>query len=273
MRRRYLIALIAGIAALPLAALAQQAVPSIVPQVHEEMWAIPSSPVPMLAYLIRPIGGGPFPLVVMNHGVSLDTTGRSYFPAIEFRDAALRFARQGYVVVAPVRPGYGATAIEIPERGLFGVFFSGVGKCSDAEFREAGLAVASIDKWVIDYMSTQSFIKRNEVIIVGAIGGWLGSDCARQSEPGQSVRAIIGFAAGRGGRLNGKPNNNCAPDQLVDAVAEFGRTARVPMLWIYTRNDSYFGPELSRRMVEAFRAAGGNVEYHLLSDFGGTAIF
>jgi hypothetical protein len=44
MRRRYLIALIAGIAALPLAALAQQAVPSIAPQVHEEMWAIPSSP-------------------------------------------------------------------------------------------------------------------------------------------------------------------------------------------------------------------------------------
>src|SRR6202048_470178 len=131
------------------------------PQVVEEGWAIPSSPVPMLAYLIRPIGGGPFPLVVMNHGVSLDAKERSYFPVIEFRDAALWFARHGYVVVAPVRPGYGATAIEIPERGLFGLFFSGVGKCSDAEFREAGLAVASIDKWVIDYMSTQSFIKRH----------------------------------------------------------------------------------------------------------------
>src|ERR1700730_17324870 len=109
MRRRYLIAIIAGIAVLPLAALAQQAGSSIAPQVHEEMWPIPSSPVPMLAYLIRPVGGGggPFPLVVMNHGVSLDTMQRSYFPAIEFRDAALWFARQGYVVVAPVRPGYG----------------------------------------------------------------------------------------------------------------------------------------------------------------------
>jgi dienelactone hydrolase len=106
----------------------------------------------------------------MNHGVSLDAKERSYFPVIEFRDAALWFARQGYVVVAPVRPGYGATAIEIPERGLFGLFFSGVGKCSDAEFREAGLAVASIDKWIIDYMSTQSFIKRDDVIIVGQSG-------------------------------------------------------------------------------------------------------
>ena len=94
------------------------------PDLREEIWAIPA--VPMLAYMVRPIGEGPFPLLIMNHGVSLDSKERSYFPVIEFRDAALWFARQGYVVVAPVRPGYGATAIEIPERGLFGLFFSGV---------------------------------------------------------------------------------------------------------------------------------------------------
>src|SRR5712671_3499929 len=196
MRGRYLIAIIAGIAVLPLAALAQQAVPSIAPQVHEEMWAIPSSPVPMLAYLIRPVGGGggPFPLVVMNHGVSLDTMQRSYFPAIEFRDAALWFARQGYVVVAPVRPGYGATAIEIPERGLFGLFFSGVGKCSDAEFREAGLAVASIDRWIFDNLQPKFLNRRNEVIFA-AKGGGGGGSIALGSQNPESVRAIIGFAA------------------------------------------------------------------------------
>ena len=142
-----------------------------------------------------------------------------------------------------------------------------MGKCSDAEFREAGLAVASIDKWVIDYMSTQSFINRNEVVIVGQSGGGWGAIALGSQNP-EHVRAIIAFAAGRGGRLNGKPNNNCAPDQLVDAIAEFGRTARVPMLWIYTSNDSYFGPDLSKRMADAFRATGGNVKYHLLSDFG-----
>ena len=103
------------------------------PDLSEEIWAIPSA-VPMLAYMVRPIGDGPFPLLVMNHGVALDSKERSYFPVIEFRDAALWFARQGYAVVAPVRPGYGATAIEIPERGLFGLFFSGVGNCSDANF-------------------------------------------------------------------------------------------------------------------------------------------
>ena len=235
-------------------------------QVREELWAIPS-PVPMLAYVIRPEADGPFPLLVMNHGVSLDPTERSYFPVIEFRAAALWFARQGFVVVAPVRPGYGVTAIEVPERALFGVFFSGVGKCSDAEFRNAGLAVASVDRWVIDYMSTQAFIKRDEIVVVGQSGGGWGAVALASQNPA-SVRAIIGFAAGRGGHFNGRPNNNCAPDNLVETAAEFGRTARVPMLWIYTHNDSYFGPDLSKRMAEAFLAGGGNVEYHLLPDFG-----
>jgi dienelactone hydrolase len=235
-------------------------------QVHEELWAIPTI-IPMLAYVVRPVGNEPFPLLVMNHGVSLDPKERSFFPAIEFRDAALWFARRGYVVVAPVRPGYGASAIDIPERGLFGLFFSGVGNCSDANFRDAGLAIASLNTWVIDYMSTQPFIKRDDVVVVGQSGGGWGAIALASQNPSQ-VRAIIAFEAGRGGHFNGKPNNNCAPDRLVETVAQFGRTARTPMLWIYVHNDSYFGPELSMRLASEFQAAGGNVEYHLLPDFG-----
>jgi dienelactone hydrolase len=239
--------------------------------VLEELWAIPST-IPMLAYMIRPAGDGPFPLLVMNHGVSLDPKERSYFPAIEFRDAALWFAKRGYVVVAAVRPGYGASAIEVPERGLFGLFFSGVGDCSDANFRDAGLAIASLNMWLIDYMSTQPFIKGDDVVVVGQSGGGWGAIALASQNP-SSVRAMIAFEAGRGGHLNGKPNNNCAPDHLVEAAAQFGRTARIPMLWIYVHNDSYFGPELSKRLASAYQAAGGNVEYHLLPDFGADGHF
>ena len=240
--------------------------PTIAPPLREEMWAIPS-PVPMLAYLVRPVSEGPFPLVIMNHGVSLDAKERSYFPRIEFRDAAIWFARQGYAVIAPVRPGYGGSAIEIPERGLFGLFFSGVGNCSDANFRDAGLAVASMNKWVIDYMSAQPFIKRDDVIVVGQSGGGWGAIALASQNP-TSVRAIIGFESGRGGHFNGKPNSNCAPDELVKATAQFGRTARIPMLWIYTKNDTYFGSDLTKRMAAAYQAAGGIVDYRLLPDFG-----
>jgi dienelactone hydrolase len=221
----------------------------------------------MLAYLIRPPGDGPHPLVVMNHGVAIGSTERSYFPLIEFREAALWFAQQGYVVAAPIRSGYGLTGIEIAERAIFDVFFSTVGRCSDPQFRDAGLAVAAMDGWVIDYLTRQPFVQRNKVIIVGQSGGGWGAIALASQNPEQ-LRAVIAFAAGRGGHLDGKPNNNCAPDRLVETTAEFGRTARVPMLWIYTENDSYFGPALSQRMAKAFQAEGGNLEYHLLPPFG-----
>ncbi|MBV8919415.1 hypothetical protein [Bradyrhizobium sp.] len=117
-----------------------------------------------VAYMIHPFGDGPFPLLVINHGVSLDQKEPSFFPVIELRDAAVWFARQGCVVVGPVRPGYAATAIEKPERGLFRLFFE-VGDCSEANFRDAGLAIASIDLSDIDRMSVQPFIKRDDIIV------------------------------------------------------------------------------------------------------------
>jgi dienelactone hydrolase len=69
------------------------------PAVKEEMWVF-SLPIPMLAYVARPLGDGPFPLVVMNHGESSDATARGLFPKVEFKDAALWFARRGYFVVS-----------------------------------------------------------------------------------------------------------------------------------------------------------------------------
>jgi dienelactone hydrolase len=234
--------------------------------IQEEIWALPL-PLPMFAYLVRPVGAGPFPLVIMNHGVALNPKERSFFPLVEFRDAAKWFAERGYLVVAPVGSGYGAAAIDIPERAIYGPFFSKIGKCSNPNFSDAGLAVAQVDLWIIDYLAAEKRIVPKDVIIVGqSAGGW-GSIALSSLNPPQ-VKAIITFAAGRGGRVDGKPNNNCAPDKLVEAAGEFGRTSRVPMLMIYIENDTFFGPDLSKRMHEAFSAGGGKAEYHLLPSFG-----
>jgi hypothetical protein len=70
-----------------------------------------------------------------------------------------------------------------------------------------------------------------------------------------------------GGHFQGRPNNDCRPDQLIDATGILGRTARRPMLWIYSKNDSCFGPHLSKQMFQAWQAAAGNTEYHLLPAF------
>lgn len=234
--------------------------------VQEEIWALPLV-YPTIAYVVRPTRSGMFPLVVMNHGVSLDANQRSVFPLVEFRDAALWFAQRGYLVVAPAGAGYGAGALDIPERGLFSVFFSRIGNCDNPNFRDAGIAAALLDTAIIDYMTDQKLAKPDSAIVVGqSAGGWGAIALSSQNPP--SVKAIITFAAGRGGRVGGKPNNNCAPDKLVEATGAFGRTARVPMLWFYIENDTFFGPDLSKRMHKAYTAAGGNAEYHLMPPFG-----
>ena len=241
------------------------------PRIQEEVWALPLT-LPTFAYVVRPVGNGPFPLVVMNHGVSLNARERSFFPLVEFRDAAMWFARRGNMVVAPTGSGYGAAALDQPEHGLYGLFYSKIGNCDNSNFHDAGLAVALVDKWIIDYMTNQNLIVPDKTVVVGqSAGGWAAIALSSQNLP--SVRAIVTFAAGRGGRVGGKPNNNCAPDKLVEATADFGRIARTPMLWIYIENDTFFGPALSKRMHEAYTAAGGNAEYHLLPPFGSDGHF
>jgi len=241
------------------------------PALQEETWALPLS-LPSIAYVIRPAGKGPFPLAIMNHGVAMDPRERSFFPLVEFRDAAFWFARRGYLVVAPAGPGYGAAGMDVPEQGVYGAFFSKIGKCTNPNFRDAVLAIAKYDLAAIRYLVEQKIALPEGVIVVGqSAGGWGSVALASLDPPG--VKAVIVFAAGRGGRVDGKPNNNCAPDRLVAATADFGRTARVPMLWIYTRNDTFFGPDLSTRMHQAFVGAGGKAEYHLLDAFGNDGHF
>jgi dienelactone hydrolase len=239
--------------------------------IQEEVWAIPVT-LPTIAYVVRPVGDGPFPLVIMNHGVSLNQRERGFFPLVEFRDAAMWFARRGYMVVAPSGSGYGAAALDDPEHGIYSVFYSKIGGCDNPNFHDAGFAVALINKWIIDYMTEQKLIVPDKTIVVGqSAGGWAALALSSQNLP--AVRAIITFAAGRGGRVGGKANNNCAPDKLVAATGELGRTARTPMLWIYVENDTFFGPALSNRMHQAYTAAGGSAEYHLLPPFGSDGHF
>ncbi|MGJ4940463.1 invasion associated locus B family protein [Bradyrhizobium sp. HKCCYLS1011] len=238
-------------------------------KIQEEIWALPF-PLPVLAFVVRPIGDGPFPLVIMNHGIALGAQERTMFPTIEYRAAALWFANRGYFVISPVR--YGASSVDDKDQGLYGSVFAHVGSCDNPNFRGPGLAIATLNEWVIDYMSKKKIIEPGKVVVVGQSGGGWGSIALASRNP-SSVQAIVTFAAGRGGRVDGKPNNNCAPDKLVAAAGEFGRTARVPMLWIYAENDTYFGPELTKRMNDAFIAAGGNAEYRQFPPFGSDGHF
>ena len=55
---------------------------------------------------------------------------------------------------------------------------------------------------------------------------------------------------------------------MISAAAEFGKPARVPVTWLVAANDTYFSPDLSRRMADAFRGSGGKVWFRVLAASG-----
>jgi len=223
---------------------------------REQLWLVPSplKDVLMHAYLYRPPGDGPFPLAVINHGSDEDRARRARVAMPSFPALAAWLVARGYAVLLPQRPGHGITG---------GRYLEGQGACGNPDFQRAGLAAASSIESAVDFMQAQKFIEPGGIVIVGnSAGGWAALALASHNPAG--VAAVVDFSGGRGGRERNKAYNNCAPDKLVAAAAAYGRTARIPTLWLYAENDTYFAPELSRRMVDAFVAAGGDAEYRLL---------
>jgi dienelactone hydrolase len=218
----------------------------------------PDRRAPMRTLVLRPKGAGPFPLVLINHGSTQNAARRAAMTMPQYTALAQWFLARGYVVALPLRPGHGKTG---------GPYLEDQKGCARADFRNAGLATADSIETALRYMTAQPDVKRTGVVVVGqSAGGW--GAVALGSRNPAGVSAVVSFAGGRGGRSNEKADTNCAPNLLVDAAGSFGRGARVPTLWIYAENDSYFGPALSRRMVDAYRAAGGIAEYRLLPPYG-----
>jgi hypothetical protein len=60
----------------------------------------------------------------------------------------------------------------------------------------------------------------------------------------------------------------CGDKILVDTFRQMGTTSRTPMLWVYAKNDGFFGPELAHRFRDAFVAGGGRVTFIEASAFG-----
>ena len=227
---------------------------------RHEVWLVPSQDprVPMRALVLRPQGPGPFPLAVINHGSVESAELRMKFTQPAFDGAANWFVRRGYAVALPLRPGHGATG---------GAYLESAGPCERADFRKAGLATADSIEAAIGYLTRQTFIKRDGVVVVGhSAGGW--GALALASRNLRAVKAVIAFAPVRGGRVNGRADNNCAPERLIEAAREFGARARVPVLMIANENDTYLSPGLARAIGEAYRRAGGRIEMRALASFG-----
>lgn len=85
--------------------------------------------------------------------------------------------------------------------------------------------------------------------------GGFASVAAAASRP-DGVVGYINFSGGAGGSPDRSPGHSCDPDQMREVMAEFGKRMTLPGLWLYARNDRYFGAEAPLGWYAAFAAGG-----------------
>lgn len=210
------------------------------------------------AILFRPPGEGPFRLALIAHASTQNAIRRAQMKQPDYAALAHVMVAQGFAVIVPERPGHGATG---------GPYLEDQGGCADADYRKAGRATADSIAAALAFMRAQPFVRKDGVIVVGhSAGGWGALALAARDVSG--LARIVVFAPGRGGRADNRASNVCAADRLVATAGTFGKGAKVPVTWLVAENDSYFSPALSRRMADAFRAAGGRVDLRVLPAFG-----
>jgi len=227
---------------------------------REQQWRVPTpdADISALAVLFRPQGEGPFRLALIVHATTQNVLRRAQMPQPEYRALAAFLVARGFAVLVPERLGHGATG---------GKYLEDQGGCDDADYAGAARATAEQIALPLQFLRAQSFIRKDGAVILGhSAGGW--GALALAGEDPNSISAIVAFAPGRGGHANDSPNQVCAPHTLLASAAEFGKVARLPVTWLVAANDSYFAPDLSRRLADAFRSAGGKVDFRVLAPSG-----
>jgi len=200
----------------------------------------------------------PRPILVFNHGRAVDAEGRAAVGRARFSEASRFFARNGFLVAVPTRIGYGVSGGEDVEDS---------GACQRKNYPPGYAAAADQTQAVLQAMLARPDTAKDRSVIAGqSYGGTTAITMAARNPAG--VVATVNFAGGGGGNPKTQPGRPCRADLLERLFADYGRTARVPTLWVYTENDLYMGPTHPREWFEAFRAAGGAGEFKLFPPHG-----
>jgi pimeloyl-ACP methyl ester carboxylesterase len=194
---------------------------------------------------------GPHPVLVLNHGRAPDSERRQALGRARYSEASRYFTRWGFLVVVPTRIGYGITGGEDVENS---------GSCQRKNYPPGYAAAADETLAVLRAMRQRPDAAKDHSVIVGqSYGGATAIAVAARAEEG--VVAAVNFAGGGGGNPKTRPGDPCMPQAMQSLFAGYGRTTRIPTLWIYTENDLYMGPKHPREWFDAFRAAGGQGEF------------
>jgi dienelactone hydrolase len=188
--------------------------------------------------IFKPDGPGPFPLIVLSHGVNTDM-GRAgeMKTRARFTAQSRLFVEWGCVVAVPMRRGYGSSEGRV--------------NMSLSSIDSFGLEDAKDIQATIDFMTRQPYVDANQVVLVGQSGGGLAS-LAYGSLGRADIRGIVNFA---GGLRTWSPRWEF---DMADAFKTYAKTTKVESIWFYSENDRTFPADVARAAYREYQKNGGH---------------
>ena len=194
----------------------------------------------------RPPGDGPFPILLVNHGRAPgDAKLQSrYRPVL----VAAEFVQRGWAVVVPMRQGFSKSG----GREITG----GCNVASNGEQQARSV------RRTLDWLGVQPWADVSRNVVAGQSHGGL-TTLAYGQAPHPGTRLLLNFAGGL-------RQDSCTAWQrgLVVAIGDYGRATRLPSIWFYGDNDSFFAPNVWQEAHQRYVDAGGRAELVAFGRFG-----
>jgi dienelactone hydrolase len=191
------------------------------------------------------------PVALITHGKSSHLSDMLGSKAADYAGPARDLARRGWLAVVVMRRGFGQSD---------GPMAASV-SCATTSFADRFAADADDLQGALAAVSKRPDVDPDRAIAIGVSAGG-GAVVALGARNPPNLRGVISISGGL--RMPDCPKE----DVLVNAYKDFGTVSRVPNLWIYAKNDSFFGPDLVGRMQSVFLDGGGDVRLVMYENFG-----
>jgi dienelactone hydrolase len=228
-----------------------------------EVVTIPSGGLKLRGLLARPVGDGPFPVYIQNHGsMTIEEARRSPWTSIARDSLSDTLARNGYVVLLLARRGYKGS------EGTASTYTQNEASLSDRDRSAADVIRGAEEETgdviaALDYLSALPYVNKERVGVGGVSLGGLVSVMAAARDP--RFKALISMAGGY--RQSGYRGADEAWGPLQGIWEESARRIHVPVLILWSKNDMLLERDVGRELEKDLRLAGKRVEMTVYPEF------
>jgi len=129
------------------------------------------------AMLVRPSGGGRYPLALISHGSPRDEATRATMSPYGLHRQAIEFARRGFAALVVMRRGYGTSG---------GPYAESSGPCAHRDYLKSAVTSTGDLRAAIDAMKGRTDVSTEIMIAVGVSAGGLASVALTADPPAAS---------------------------------------------------------------------------------------